>query len=138
MINQRLLLVASIGFLLSYFSAIYSYAEALATPLVTVKQIASCSKSVTYNDAKSIKAVYREGNDLVVSVRANASCGGLKAESPQVVFKGKSADLSWVWNNPDNGPLTACLCAHKLEFRVAGAPNEVISATAEARQEQQK
>lgn len=110
-----------------------SYAEKVVTPIVTVKHVGNCAMALGQGNADSIKAIHREGNDLVVSVIASASCGGLVADSPQVIFKGKSADLSWVWTNPDDGPLAACLCSRQLEFKVTGAPNYVTEATAKSR-----
>ena len=117
----------------SFLFGCSSYAEKVVTPTVTVKQVGNCARALGQGNADSIKAIHREGNDLVVSVIASASCGGLVADSPQVIFKGKSADLSWIWTNPDDGPLAACLCFRQLEFKVTGAPNYVTEATAKSR-----
>jgi hypothetical protein len=129
MIIKRLLMIVFTSFL----SGCTSYAEKVITPVVTVKQVGNCARALGQGNIDSIKAIHREGNDLVVAVTVSASCGGLVAESPQVIFKGKSADLSWIWTNPDNGPLAACLCSRQLEFKVTGAPNDVTEATAKAR-----
>jgi hypothetical protein len=129
MIIKRLLMIVFASFLFGCTS----YAEKVITPIVTVKQVGTCARALGQGNADSIKAIHREGNDLVVSVTVSASCGGLVAESPQVIFQGKSADLSWIWTNPDDGPLAACLCARQLEFKVTGAPSDITETTAKAR-----
>jgi hypothetical protein len=128
---------STIASLCVFFSAslmtVASYADTAVASTVTVQQIDGCSKTLGTDYKNGVKTVGREATDLVVVVVASASCGGLVAGSPQVVFKGKSADLTWVWTNPDDGPLAACLCARQLQFRIKDAPQEVVNATAKAR-----
>lgn len=129
MIIKRLLMITFVSFLFGCSN----YAEKVIMPIVTVKQVGNCARVLGHGNLDSIKTIHREGNDLIVSVIASTSCGGLVAESPQVIFKGKSADLSWVWTNPDDGPLAACLCVRQLEFKVTDAPSDITEATAETR-----
>ena len=76
----------------------------------------------------------REGNELAVAVLAKTYCGGVSATQPEARIAAKSVALSWVWAHPENGPLTACICARHLEFRVIGAPLGDVAVTASARE----
>jgi hypothetical protein len=90
--------------------------------VATVQEIGGCSNALPWSERSRIRAVGREEGELVVSVLANAACGGLRPDSPQVELSGSTLSLSWVWVKPDNVPLAACLCTRHLEFRVSGVP----------------
>ena len=68
----------------------------------------------------------------MVSVFANAACGGLRAENPQARTAANAVALSWSWVNPDGAPMAACKCTRHLEFRVEGVPAGDVTVTAEA------
>ena len=108
-------------------------AESNAGPTVAVREIGGCSNALPWTKSTDVREVTRDGEDLVVSVLANAACGGLRAELPQADVSPNTLALSWVWTNPDRAPLAACKCTRHLQFRVSPAPGGDFSARAEAR-----
>ena len=102
---------------------------------VTVKELGGCSHALPWTKTSEVRAVKREGATLVVSVFANAACGGLRADKPQARASGDAIALSWSWVNPDGAPMAACKCTRHLEFRVDGVPEGDLTVTAEATRE---
>lgn len=110
------------------------YADSTAAASATVREVGGCSSALPWSKRSEVDAVSREGNELVVSVLANAACGALRAEEPQVTTSANTVALSWTWvNHPKGAPLASCLCTRHLQFRVSGAPEGDVIVTAETR-----
>ena len=108
-------------------------ASDVTVPVATVQEIGGCSNALPWSKRSEVRAVERDGAQLVVTVFANAACGGLRPDSPQVEISGNAVALSWIWTNPDNAPMAACLCTRHLKFIVGGAPAGDVVVTAAER-----
>jgi hypothetical protein len=100
---------------------------------VSVRELAGCSHALPWTKSSEVRETRRDGTDLVVGVLANATCGGMRAESPRAEARDKEIEITWLWVNPDNAPLAACKCTRHLEFRVADAPEGDVAIRAAAR-----
>jgi hypothetical protein len=100
---------------------------------VSVRELSSCGDGVPRVKSSEVREVARDGESLVVTVLSNAYCGGVTPGVPEARIAAGSITLSWEWLNPENGPVTACICTHRLQFRVKNVPPGEVVVTAEVR-----
>ena len=91
---------------------------------ITLKGIGGCDEELPWGKGPEVKSIQWNGNELVIIVIQNISCGPFEPVAPSYIQSGSKLILKWSWHLPPDSPVAACLCTRHLEFTLTDFPKK--------------